>query len=423
MVRSDDEGTAHRGSGLAIELVDAEEPFHPEPARAPNPLTRLILATSLVLVSFNLRPVFSSLSALLPEIRQATGASPAMASLLTTTPVLCLGLFAAAAPRLAHRFGAERTILVLLVILAGGTGLRAFGTVPMLLIGSILAGGSIAVVNVLLPGLVKRDFPDSVATLTAFYTMALCAGAAAGAGLTVPIEQWLGGSWAGALAFWGLPALAMAALWVPQALRAKPRDRARTQAKGSLVRDPLAWQITLLMGSQSALAYCVFGWLAPLLRARGLGALTAGYAVSFCVVIQTASCLLAPGLAVRGRDQSVLTVGLVGFTLLGFLGCLFAPLATLWVWITFLGVGQGGLLAVTLTVIVLRAPDALTAARMSSMAQSVGYTLAAFGPLLMGLIFTATGNPQTTVWLVCALGLGAAVAGWGAGRKRLLQPR
>ena len=409
--------------GLAAELVDAEAPLRPEPLVFASTMQRLVLAASLVLVAFNLRPVFSSLAALLPEVRAATGATPAMASVLTTLPVLCLGVFAATAPRLAARFGAERIILALLLVLAAGTALRGGGTLPTLLTGSVLAGGSIAVINVLLPGLVKRDFPDQVALLTGLYTMALCGGAATAAGATVPVERWLGGSWAGALAFWSLPALVVALLWLPQALRAKPGRGARAHGGGSLLRDPLAWQITLLMGLQSALAYCVFGWLAPLLRARGLDGASAGFAVSFSVVMQTVSCLGAPGLAMRGRNQSLISGVLAASAVVGFVGCLLAPLSTVWVWAAFQGLGQGGLIAVALTVIVLRSPDAVTAARMSSMAQSVGYTTAAFGPLVMGLIFTSTGHPEDTLWLVVPLGLGVALAGWGAGRDKMLRPR
>ena len=105
----------------------------------------------------------------------------------------------------------------------------------------------------------------------------------------------------------------------------------------------------------------------------------------------------------------------------GFLGCLFAPLWSVWIWAGVQGLGQGGLIAVALTVIVLRSPDAVTAARLSSMAQSVGYTIAAFGPLVMGLIFTSTGRPQFTAIPVLLLGAGCAVAAWGAGRDRTLR--
>ena len=411
-------------TGLAAELVDAETEARPAPAQLASPLARFALAVSLVLVAFNLRPVFSSLAAVLPEIRGATGASPATASLLTTVPVLCLGLFAGLAPRLAHRFGAERVILSLVLLLTAGTALRGVGTVPALLAGSVLAGAAIAIVNVLLPGLVKRDFSDRVATVTAFYTMALCAGAAAAAGVTVPFERATGAGWQGALAAWGVPALAVALIWAPQAMRPKAPERPRAPtAGGSLLREPLAWQVTGFMGLQSALAYCIFGWFAPLLRARGLDAATAGYVVSFSVLMQTAACLIAPGLATRGRSQSAFNVAIVALAVVGFLGALFAPIGTVWVWAGLQGLGQGSLIAVALTVIVLRAPDAATAARLSSMAQGFGYSIAAFGPLATGYLFTSTGEPGATAPLIVALGAGAAVSGWFAGRDRLLPGR
>ena len=411
-------------TGLAAELIDAEAAARPRPAPAGSPLGRFVLAVSLVLVAFNLRPVFSSLAAVLPEVRAATGATPATASLLTTVPVLCLGLFAGTAPRLAHRFGAERVILALALLLTAGTALRGLGSVPALLVGSVLAGGSIAVVNVLLPGLVKRDFPDRVATVTAFYTMALCAGAAAAAGATVPFERATGSGWPGALAAWAVPAGAVTLIWAPQAVRPKAPDRPRAGDTGpALLRQPLAWQVTGFMGLQSALAYCIFGWFAPLLRARGLDAATAGYVVSFSVLAQTAACLIAPGLATRGRSQSAFNVGAVVLAVVGFLGALFAPLPTVWLWAGLQGLGQGSLIAVALTLIVLRAPDVAAAARLSSMAQGFGYSIAAFGPLVTGYLFTATGQPGATAPLIVLLGCGAAASGWYAGRDRVLAGR
>ena len=171
------------------------------------PASRLILGTSLVLVAFNLRPVFSSASTLLPEIRETLGLSGLGASILTTLPVICLGLFSPLAPRLSRWIGTERTLLGAVLLLACGTALRGLPSIPLLLLGTAVAGACIAVGNVLLPGLVKRDFPDRPALMTGWYTMALCAGAAGAAGLTLPLKHSLGLSLGGALAIWALPAL------------------------------------------------------------------------------------------------------------------------------------------------------------------------------------------------------------------------
>ncbi|MBN9445121.1 MFS transporter [Bosea sp. (in: a-proteobacteria)] len=380
------------------------------------PASRLLLGTSLVLVAFNLRPVFSSASTLLPEIRETLGLSGLGASILTTLPVICLGLFSPLAPRLSRWIGTERTLLGAVLLLACGTALRGLPSIPLLLLGTAVAGACIAVGNVLLPGLVKRDFPDRPALMTGWYTMALCAGAAGAAGLTLPLKHSLGLSLGGALAIWALPALLAGLLWLPQILsRGSQAGQLRPPVQ-SLWRSRLAWHITLFMGLQSALAYCVFGWLVPILRERGLDGVTAGAVVSMSVMMQAGACLLAPHLAVRGRDQRAINVGLSVLAVVALLGLLFAPLWSVWFWAALQGVGQGGLIAVALTVIVLRARDSHVAAQLSGMAQCVGYLLAAAGPLLVGLIHGWTGGFAWSAVLFVLLGAGAAVNGWFAGR-------
>ncbi|QRI63280.1 MFS transporter [Shinella sp. PSBB067] len=409
----------------SIDLIDAEADSvpAPEPHRPPGTAARILLGASLVLIAFNLRPVFSSASALLPEIRALLGLSPTGASLLTTLPVVCLGLFSPLAPRLAQRYGTERTLLGVVLILALGTALRGLSSIPLLFLGTALAGGCIAVGNVLLPGLVKRDFPDRAALMTGCYTMALCAGAASAAGLTLPVEHLLGGSLGGALAIWALPALLVALLWLPQVLASRRQVKRTGFRVEGLWRDRLAWHVTLFMGLQSALAYCVFGWLVPILRERGLDGVTAGAIVSVSVMVQAAACLVAPHLAVRGKDQRVINVTLCALAVVALLGLLFAPLSTVWFWAVLQGIGQGGLIAVAMTVIVLRTRDPHMAAHLSGMAQCVGYLLAAIGPLIVGLIRGWTGSFGWSAVLIVLLGIGAAINGWFAGKALYVNAR
>lgn len=414
MTPNDETKTLDLGDEL---LIDAEDlPPAPPAQAAMSPLARLLLGISLVLIALNLRPLFSSASALLPEIRTELGLSAAGASLLTTVPVACLGVFSPLAPRLAARFGAERTLLVAVALLALGTALRGFQSVPLLFVGTALAGACIAIGNVLLPGLVKRDFPDKAALMTGFYTMALCAGAAGAAGLTLPIETALGGSLGATLAIWAIPAAMVGLLWLPQALGSRGKPAKTTYRVEGLWRDRLAWQVTLFMGLQSALAYCVFGWLAPIIRDRGIDGVTAGAIVSLSVMVQAASCIISPQIAVRGKDQRLVHVSLAAIAVIGLLGLLFAPLWTVWPFAILQGIGQGGLVAVALTAVVLRSPDQHVAAHLSGMAQFVGYTLAAIAPLLVGIIRDWTGSFAATSVVFVAFGLGAAINGWGAGR-------
>ncbi|NGM88996.1 MFS transporter [Parapusillimonas sp. SGNA-6] len=384
---------------------------------------QILLGFSLMLIAFNLRPLFSSLSVLLPDIVRQTNLSSAAAGYLTTLPVLCLGLFAPLAPRVSQWIGPERTLLAVMVLLAAGTGLRGVGGIVPLFIGSALAGAAIAAANVLLPSVVKRDFPKQSALMTGLYTMALCGGAAAAAATTLPLMRAVEGGWTTGLMMWAIPAAVVAAVWAPQALaRSSGGGVSRRRVRG-LWGDALAWQVTFFMGLQSALAYCVMGWLAPILRDRGLDGVDAGLVLSVSIMVQVATCLLVPPLAVRCRNQRAFSVILALIASVALIGLLFAPLSTVWAWALFQGIGQGGLFAMAMTLIVLRSPDPHVAAHLSGMAQGIGYVLAAAGPLLVGVLHSLTGGYDVAGALFAALGLGVAVSGWGAGRAVLVKAR
>lgn len=378
--------------------------------------SRVFLIVAIGLLALNMRPALSTVGPVLDEIMRDTGLSAAGASLLTTLPVLCLGLFGPLAPILARRIGTEQAVLALMVVLAVGTALRLFGTVPALMVSAVLAGAAIGIVNVLLPGLVKRDFADRAAAMTGVYTMALCAGAAVAAGVTQPLQHALGG-WDWALAFWTVPAVIAGAVW---AMRLPPRPIRGGQTTwpvSGLLRDPLAWQVTLFMGLQSSLAYTTFGWLAPILRDRGMDAVAAGFVVSASVMTQVVAALVAPILAGRARDQRGAAVATMALTLAGFLGCLFAPPWMAWGFGMLLGLGQGGSFSIAIALIVMRSRDGHVAAHLSSMAQSIGYTLAAGGPFLVGVLHDVFGGWTAVGILIAAIATAASVAAMGAGRK------
>lgn len=401
-------------------LIDAEADDDEVQHSHPRVSRPWLLLLGLILVALNLRPALSSLSPLLADVSSSLGLSAAQAGLLTTLPVLCLGLFAPMAPILARRFGAERVVFGILLTLAGGIILRSsFGEVG-LFAGSLIAGASIGIIGVLLPGIVKRDFAARAGAMTGVYTMALCLGAALAAGATVPLSHYFGDSWPLGLGFWILPALLAALFWLPQVGQKHGAHRVAYRVKG-LLRDPLAWQVTLYMGLQSSLAYIVFGWLPSILIGRGLSATEAGLALSGSIIVQLFSSLAAPWLATRGKDQRLAIVVVMLLTLGGLFGCLYAPLDGLWGWAILLGLGQGGTFSLALTLIVLRSRDAHVAANLSSMAQGIGYTLASLGPFAVGVVHDWTSGWTAIGWIFAVIGLGAIVAGLGAGRARYVR--
>ena len=391
-------------------------------------------ACTVALVALNLRPSLASIGPVLDEVMGDLHLSAGGAAVLTTAPVLCLGLFGPLAPAAARRLGLERTALLALAAVALGMALRGAGSFAPLLGGSLLAGAGVGVANVLMPGLLKRDFRDRLALMTGVYSMALCLGAAVAAGATAPLRGAFGQSWlvrdfqvrdwGAALAAWAVPTLATMAVaalvWRRSIGPGAGAGVVGPRRVGGLWRDPLAWQVTLYMGLQSALAYCVFGWLAPILRSRGDDAVTAGLVVSVSILAQTAASLPAPVLAARLRHQSGPAAGVVLLTTGSFLALLWLPLAWQWPLAVALGAGMGSAFSLALMLIVQRAADGHAAAALSSMAQSVGYTMAAGGPLLVGMLHDATGDWSGAAALFIVAGGAAAVSGALAGRSRVL---
>lgn len=409
-------------------LIDAEANDHEDqPAvEAAEPIagltaSRLLAVLAILLAGINMRPAISSLAPVLGAVRHSTGMSSAAAGLLTTLPVLCFGLFAPLAPLLARRIAPERIIIIALLTLAAAILLRALFGMPGLFLGSLVAGACISVVMVLLPGIIKRDFSRQASQMTGLYTMSLCFGAALAAGATVPIQNLAGGDWRVGLAFWLAPALVAAMVWQPLA-RKRSQHAARAHYKVSGLRGSrLAWQVTIYMGSQSALAYCVFGWLPTILIDRGMAPLQAGLVLSASIMMQAITALGGPWLAMRGKDQSGAILLLMSCTLAGLLGCIYAPLDGIWPWAIVLGLGQGGSFSVALMLLVLRSSNSHVAASLSGMAQGVGYTVAAFGPLAVGLLHDVTHDWNAVAIFCGAVSLVAIAAGMLAGRNALVE--
>lgn len=389
------------------------------PVASQPSVPRWLILAGVLAIAVNLRPALTSVAPLLGDIQSQTGLRASIVGLLTTAPVLCLGIFGPLAPWLAGRIGNERTIGLFLLVLGIGCLLRAT-TVPLgLFAGTLMAGAGIGVVGVLLPAVLKREFPGYAAQLTGIYTLLLCLGAATAAGLTVPVAHRFDSGWRAGLMVWALPAFIALLVWAPQ-LRIRAVPMAPIAGRVAIWKDRIAWQVTLFMGLQSSLAYCVFGWLPFILQSRGAGILDSGMTMSISISAQLLTALGGPLIATAFRDQRPAVVLFMGLTLTGLLGIIYGPLSASRLWAVVLGLGQGGTFSVALSLIVLRAHDAPMAGRLSGMAQSVGYTLAAMGPLLVGTFYDQTGDWNAVAGMFCVIALVGTLAGLGAGRRRFV---
>ncbi|MFC1410999.1 CynX/NimT family MFS transporter [Streptacidiphilus sp. N1-12] len=411
--------------------LDARTPYAPS-TDAPSLAARIAVhpATALIgilLVSLNMRAALSAVSPLLTDVSGAYGLSSTAGGLLTTLPVLLMGITAPFVPKLVRRFSPERVVLGALGLLAAGVGLRVVSGVWTLFAGSIVIGAAIALLNVTLPGLVKRDFPDRAATMTGVYSTAMIVGATLAAALSVPMEHAFGG-WQGSLASWSVLALFAGLVWLPQVRRrpvavagagALPQLGAARMA--GLWKHPLAWQLALYMGMMSLLSYTLIAWMPTILTDQGMDRGTAGAVFAFCNLVQVGGAFLVPLMAGRMTSQRTLVVLMVGCNVAGISGLLLAPVGGAWLWAVLLGIAQGGGFGLAMALIVLRAGGAAVASQLSGMAQMVGYFIAAAGPVGFGALHEATGGwglPLVLLLGCCGVALGA---GLGAGRAHTLR--
>lgn len=378
-----------------------------------------------ILVGLNLRPGFSSVSPLLPGIRQELGLSPVMVSLLTMLPTFCLGLFGPLAPRLAARLGNRRAIFSLLIVLSAALVLRIVPSSLALFLGTAALGAAIGMIGVLMPAIVKADFNRQAGLMMGVYTMTLSLGAATATGASVPIAAFFADmaapghqvtDWSLTLAFWALPAVLATICWRLQMKRHETLPPSRRGRLFSLLRNPLAWQVTGFMAAQSSLAFITFGWLPVILQDRGMSAAEAGIVASISILTQTVTALSVPTLAARCRDQRLWAVGIMLVVAAGLAASILGPLQYSIGSGVLLGLGQGGSFGLALTLIVLRAPDPQSAASLSGMVQSIGSVIASFGPFLAGMIRRADGDWSGAVLPFLAIAALAAILGAFAGR-------
>lgn len=376
----------------------------------------------MVLVGLNLRPALSSLAPLLSRIQQETGLSALAIGALTTLPVLCLGLFAPLAPWLSRILGPERTLGAALLLLAGGLLLRGLPSTYSLFGGTLLVGAAIGISGTLLPALVKRELPLGADLMTGVYTMALCFGGALGAGLSIPLANAMG-TWNASLASWSVLAAIALVAWL--ILMPRGHEEASIPGTAGSMRDllgqPLAWHVMLMMGSQSSLAYIVFGWLPTLLIKRGYAEAEAGWLMATSIMVQLISALGAPWLARFGSDQRPALVIALMSTGLGLVLLLIAPANYRWIGVVLLGLGQGANFSLALTLIVVRTSNSRLAGKLSGFVQGGGYTLAALGPLGIGILLEMNAGLTTlTLMLLGIIGLCITFA-LLAGRNRRLE--
>jgi len=385
-----------------------------------------MLLLGILLIAANLRPSITAVGPVLDDIRSSLQLSSAGASVLISIPLVAFALFSPVAPWISRRLGLEGSLGAALGVLAVAIVTRSLPWTPALWIGTALLGVAIAVMNVVLPSLVKRDYPDRVGQLTGIYAAVLSAVAAIAAGVAVPIAGLTHEGWRWSLGIWAGLALVGFAVLAPR-LRRRPEpgpDTATDVSEAPAVgyRSPwtsaLGWQVTVFMGVQSAVYFILITWLPSIEQSTGISATTAGF---HQLLLNTGgiagSLLTAAAIHRRPHDQRPIAVAISVLIGLGLTAELAMPsLSTIWVCV--IGLGTGGTISLALSLFALRAGSPRQAAELSGMAQAIGYLMAAGGPIAIGVLHDTTGSWNAALVTILVLVAAQLVVSVLASRNR-----
>ncbi|MBO3100054.1 CynX/NimT family MFS transporter [Gelidibacter pelagius] len=385
-----------------------------------NKASRTLLLVGILFVSINLRPALSSIGPLIDMIREDVGLSDTLLGLLTTLPLIAFGVVSTMTPLFTKRFGIGNTILGALILLTAGISIRSVGGIFELYLGTILLGIAIAFGNVLIPALIKRNFPHKAGFVTSLYSGIMSLGAAFAAGLSVPLAVELNLGWRGSLAVWAVLAVFALIIWIPNIKRINrtPPSRGFKEAMKKLSGSLLVWRLALYMGLQSFAFYVILAWLPALLIDRGYDDSYAGWMLSLSQATGIIGAIVIPIWAGSRKDQRLVIVSLIIVEVIALIGLMIPGIGMVELWVGLIGMVLGGTFGLALLLIVLRSKDAETAAELSGIVQSIGYFIAATGPFIVGVIYDLTQVWNYALVLLVAIAIIKLILGIDVGKNK-----
>lgn len=368
---------------------------------------------AILLLAFNLRPVAISVGPVLVDITADLGLSGFEAGLLTSLPALSFAAFGVLAPGLSQRIGPQWSIaLAICLILTGQLGRSLVDSGWAFLALSALALSGMAIANVLMPGLVRLYFPKRIGLATAMYSLTISIGVTIASSVTVPLAISLGG-WRAALAAGGVVTIASLLCWLPLLRRTRSAAAHLEAPIGVLdvARTKLGWAMAIFFAIQSGEAYSVFGWLPSIYQSAGLSDVNAGFMLGIATGAGIVPAFVIPAYVSRIENPRWLLLAIMAFLAAGHTGLLLAPTVLPWLWAFFLAMGLS-CFPLILALLGLRANSTAGTNALSGFTQSLGYLLAAAGPILVGMIYSYTGSWQPSLLLLLILVAPMTVAGW-----------
>ncbi|MBT1065114.1 cyanate transporter [Bowmanella sp. Y26] len=377
--------------------------MHTNQATASPPAPPALLFITILLIALNLRPVLASIGPLLDAMKQDLSISYATAAMLTTLPVAAMGAACFFGFAIAARFGMRRTISFSLLVLALATGLRFFvDSSASLILSALAAGLGIALIQCLVPAIIKGNYPTRIAAMMGFYITAIMAGASLGSA----VSPWFASfsAWRGGLGNWVWLAVAALILWAVFSRRwYLPAQSVSKHESTGFWQYSRAWQLAMMFGLGTAAFVCVLAWLAPYAMENGMNAQQGGLLMGYMTLMEVVAGLLFPALAGRSNDRRLVLISLCLLQAIGFFGLMLAPHISLWFWATLLGLGVGGMFPMVMIVTMDHQEDPIMAGKLAAFVQGIGYLVASIAPWVAGIIRDQLASFDMA-WLMLAVG-------------------
>ncbi|WP_338476711.1 cyanate transporter [Pseudomonas khavaziana] len=368
-----------------------------------KPTTAVWLMISVVLVALNLRPSMAAVGPLLSSIRLDVPLSFSSAALLTMLPVMAMGLAMFFGMGLAKRLGEHRSIVLSLLVIGLATLSRLFlDSASELIVSAIAAGVGIALIQALMPALIKSRFGTNVSLFMGLYVTAIMGGAALAASFS-PFVQVQTGSWRIGLAIWAALALLALVFWYAQRAVLPALPQAGSSAQASFFGNRRAWLLAIFFGLGTASYTCVLAWLAPYYVEQGWSEQNAGLLLGFLTAMEVISGLVTPAIANRRQDKRAVVAVLLVLIILGFCGLILSPGHWSLLWPCLLGLGIGGLFPMSLILSLDHLDNPRRAGSLTAFVQGIGYLIAGLSPLIAGMIRDQLGSFEWAWWSLTAV--------------------
>ncbi|MBD7938605.1 MFS transporter [Cytobacillus sp. Sa5YUA1] len=381
----------------------------------------ILIFIGIIAVAFNLRPAITSVGPIIGDIQHEMQFNTSTVSLLTTFPLLAFSAISSFAPIFAKRWGIERTLFCGLTLIGLGIFMRSTNILFILFVGTFMIGIGIGICNVLLPSLVKAQFPLKVGLITGIYTLAMGVFAGFAPGISGTLSS-NGITWEPSLLIWAIPVILACILWIPFIKKRPKINPVPLLSFSTLFKSGIAWQITGFMGLQSFIYFGFSTWLPEILLSKGFTLEMGGWMLTVMQFSGLPASFFIPILGERLAHQKWIGLG-IGSTLITGLCGLFLTSSTVisFLSIILIGLSLGAAISHSLALMSLRSMNSEQAASLSGMAQSFGYLLAACGPFLLGFLYDLFHQWHTAFFALITVAILFTLCGIGAGRNVFVQ--